>query len=81
MSDSKETELGISNQGDSLSVVRNPGVVFRVRIKHIAIAKCNPFFHYRDGKEISFYYFHDAKLCAKHEGVCNSQFILLESCL
>ena len=36
-------------------------VVFllRVRIKRIAIAKCNLFFHYRHAKEISFYYFRD----------------------
>ena len=25
------------------------------------------FFHYRDAKNISFYYFCDTKLCAKHE--------------
>ena len=25
------------------------------------------FWHYRDATEISFYYFHDTKLCAKHE--------------
>ena len=41
----------------------------RVWIKHIAIAKCDLFFHYRDAKEISFYYFLDAKLCVKCECV------------
>ena len=39
----------------------------RVQIKCIAIAKCDLFFHYRNAKEISFYYFRDTKLCAKHE--------------
>ena len=39
----------------------------RVRIKRIAIAKCDLFFHYRDAKETSFYYFRDTKICAKHE--------------
>ena len=38
-----------------------------VRIKCIVIAKYDVFFHYRDAKEISFYYFHNTKLCAKHE--------------
>ena len=28
---------------------------------------CNLFFYYCDAKEISFYYFRDTKLCAKHE--------------
>ena len=32
---------------------------FWVRIKRIAMAKCDLLFHYRDAKEISFYYFHD----------------------
>ena len=31
--------------------------LYRVRIKHITIAKCNIFFHHSDAKEISFYYF------------------------
>ena len=39
----------------------------RVQIKCIAITKCNLFFHYQDTKEISFYYFCDTNLCAKHE--------------
>lgn len=39
----------------------------KVRIKCIAIAKCDLFSHYRDAKVISFYYFRDTKLCAKHE--------------
>ena len=43
------------------------GVTNWVRIKRTAIAKYDLFFHYRDGKEISFYYFRDTKLCAKHE--------------
>ena len=30
-------------------------------------AKCDLFFHYRDTKEISFYYFRDIKVCGKHE--------------
>ena len=29
--------------------------------------KCDLLFHYRDAKKISFYYFGDTKLCAKHE--------------
>ena len=41
--------------------------IFRVRIKRIAIAKCDLFFYYRDAKKISFLYFCDAKLCAKYE--------------
>ena len=36
---------------------------------------------YRDAREISFYYFHDTKLCAKPKCVCNCPFILLGSCL
>ena len=39
----------------------------RVRIKGIAIAKCDLFFDYSDTKEILFYYFCDKKLCAKHK--------------
>ena len=35
--------------------------------KRIAIAKWDLFFHYRDVKEISFYYFCNTKCCAKHE--------------
>ena len=38
-----------------------------VRIKRIAIAKCDLFFDYSDTKEILFYYFCDTKLCAKHK--------------
>ena len=34
---------------------------------NIATAKCDLFFHYYDAKEISFCYFRDTKLCAKHE--------------
>ena len=41
--------------------------ISRVRIKNIGIAKCNPFPHYHDTKKISFYYFRDTKVCAKHE--------------
>ena len=41
----------------------------KIRIKHIAISKCDLFFHYRDAKEISFYDFCDKKLCARHECV------------
>ena len=41
----------------------------KIRIKHIAIAKCDLFFHYRDAKEISFNYFCDKKLFARHECV------------
>ena len=37
---------------------------------HIAIAKCDLFFSYCHAKEISFYYFRDIKLCAKHEKAC-----------
>ena len=29
--------------------------------------KCDLLFHYRDAKKISFYYFGETKLCAKHE--------------
>ena len=29
----------------------------RVRIKRIATGKCDLFFHYRDAKKMSFYYF------------------------
>ena len=39
----------------------------RVQIKRFAIAKGDLFFHYGDEKEISFYYFRDTELCAKHE--------------
>ena len=39
----------------------------RVRIKCIAITKCDQFFNYRNAKEISFYYFRDTKLCIKYE--------------
>ena len=39
----------------------------RIRIKRIAIVKCDLFFHYSDAKEISFYHFCDTKLRAKHE--------------
>ena len=35
----------------------------KVRIKRIAIAKCDLFFHYGHAKEISLYYFCDIKLC------------------
>ena len=38
----------------------------RVRVKRIAITKCNLFFHYCDSKEISFDYFRDTKLRTKH---------------
>ena len=41
--------------------------ILRVVHKHIAIMKCNLFFHYRDSKEILFYYFCSTKLCAKHK--------------
>ena len=41
----------------------------RVWTKRIAIAKCDLFFHYRDSKEISFYYFRDNKVCAKHKKI------------
>ena len=43
------------------------GVTNWVRIKGTAIAKYDPFFHDHDAKEISFYYFRDTELCAKHE--------------
>ena len=36
-------------------------------IKCIATEKYDLSFHYRDAKEISFYYFRDTKLSAKHE--------------
>ena len=35
----------------------------RAQITCIAIAKCEIFLHYRDAKEISFYYFCNTKLC------------------
>ena len=41
--------------------------ILRVVHKHIAIMKCNLFFHYCDSKEILFYYFCSTKLCAKHK--------------
>ena len=39
----------------------------RAPIKCITIAKCDLLFHHRDSKEISFYYFGDIKLYAKHK--------------
>ena len=39
----------------------------RVQITRIVTAKCDLFLHYREAKEISFYYFVDTKLCAKEE--------------
>ena len=39
----------------------------RVPVERIAVGEGNLFFHYRDAKEISIYYFHNPKLCAKHE--------------
>ena len=39
----------------------------RFQIKRIGNVKCNLFFHYRDAKEISFFYFRDTRLCANHE--------------
>ena len=36
-------------------------MAFRIWIKCIAIAKCDLFFHCRDTKEITFYYFRDQK--------------------
>ena len=50
------------------------GITVRVRIKCIAFAKYDLFFHYRDAKEISFYYFCDTKLFAKQE--CVSLFFI-----
>ena len=47
----------------------------RVQIKHIANVKCNQFFHYRDAKEISFYYFCDARLYAKQKKIHMSSII------
>ena len=43
----------------------------------MAIAKCDLFFHHRDAKEISFYYFRNIKLCAKQEKIqVNSIYIV-----
>ena len=42
----------------------------KVQIKHIVIVKCDLFFHCHDAKEISSYYFHDTKPCAKHTKTC-----------
>lgn len=39
-------------------------MIIRVQIRCITIAKCNLIFHYCNAKDISFYYFHDATLCA-----------------
>ena len=38
-----------------------------VRTKSIGIPKCDLFFRYHHAKEILIYYFHDTKLCTKHE--------------
>ena len=47
----------------SLLTKQNDAFICRVQIKCTAIANCNLFFHYRDAKEISFYYFRNTKLC------------------
>ena len=39
----------------------------KVQIKCTVIEICNLFFHYHYSKEIAFYYFREAKLCAKHK--------------
>ena len=41
--------------------------ILRVVNKRIAVVKCDLFFHYRDSKELLFYYFRDTKLGAKHK--------------
>ena len=42
-----------------------------VQIKGIAITKCHLLSHYRDTKEISYYFLY-TKLCAKHEKTCET---------
>ena len=39
----------------------------KVKIKHITIAECDLFFHYRDTKQISFYCFCNKTLCKPPE--------------
>ena len=43
-----------------------------VQIKGIAITRCHLLSHYRDTKEISYYYFFNTKLCAKREKTCET---------
>ena len=54
---------------------------WKFELKRIEIARCDLFFHYGHAKEITSYYFRDAKLCAKHEKHRWIPFILLGSCL
>ena len=51
---------------------------FWVRIKHIAITKCDIFFYYSDTIEILFYCFYDTKLCAKLEKTEVNSFYIVE---
>ena len=41
----------------------------------LSVSQCDLFLHYRDSKEISFYYFRVTKLRAKHEKTCEFHFV------
>ena len=57
------TDCCISNTDLDVHI---PQYMCRVWIKCITIVNCDLFFHYCNAKEISFYYFCDTKICAKH---------------